>query len=73
MNEVIFTIQKCIDCPKSLFWKLGQHNDMYACMARSKFSGNCNIDIIPDYTKIPNWCPLLDQKNYIKKATGELV
>lgn len=40
---------------------------------KSKLTGDYNISIIQDYTKIPNWCPLLDQKNYIKKVTGELL
>lgn len=73
MNEVIFTIQKCIDCPESIFWKFGSHGNVYACMAKSKLTEDYNISIIQDYTKIPNWCPLLDQKNYIKKVTGKLV
>lgn len=73
MNEVIFTIQKCIDCPKSMFWKVSSLGDVYVCGARSKFAGNYNINVISDYTNIPNWCPLLDQKNYIKKVTGELL
>jgi hypothetical protein len=49
------------------------HMDIYACAAKSKFTGDYNISIIPDYTKIPNWCPLLNQKNYIMKVTGELL
>ena len=67
MNEVTFTISHCNDCPESLFWKFGPHGNVYVCGA------NDNISIIPDYTKIPNWCPLLNQKNYITKVTGELV
>ena len=44
MNEVIFTIQKCIDCPESMFWKVSSLGDVYVCGARSKFSGNYNIN-----------------------------
>lgn len=69
MNEVTFTISHCNDCPESLFCKFGLHGNVYVCGANE----NDNISIIPDYTKIPNWCPLLGQKNYIKKATGELL
>lgn len=55
------------------FEKFGPHENIYACAAKSKLTGDYNISIIQDYTKIPNWCPLLDQKNYIKKVTGELL
>lgn len=73
MNEVTFTISHCNDCPESLFWKFGPYGNIYTCMAKNKLTEDYNISIIPDYTKIPNWCPLLNQKNYITKVTGELV
>lgn len=75
MNEVTFTISHCNDCPESLFWKSELHNDTYVC---GKFSENTKINtikIVPIVSdnNIPYWCPLLGQKNYIKKATGELL
>ena len=73
MNEVTFTIQHCNDCPKSMFWKFGTHGNVYNCMAKSGDTGNYTMGIIPDFTKIPNWCPLLNNKNYIKGVTGEVV
>lgn len=73
MNEVTFTISHRNDCPESLFWKFGPNGNVYVCTAKSKLTGDYNISIIQDYTKIPNWCPLLNQKNYITKVTGELL
>lgn len=58
---------------KVYFGNLESHGNVYAYMAKSKLTGDYNISIIQDYTKIPNWCPLLGQKNYIKKVTGELL
>lgn len=73
MNEVTFTVQHYNDCPKSISWKFTEHGRVYACTAKSKYSGNSTIDIIKDFTSIPNWCPLLNKKNYIKNASGEIL
>jgi hypothetical protein len=44
----------------------GEHGRLYICIA------NDGMRKIKDFTSIPNWCPLLNKKNYIRKAAGEL-
>ena len=71
MNEVTFTIQHCNDCPKSFPCGYGEHGRIYACAANK--SENSMMQRIKDFTSIPNWCPLLNKKNYIKNTSGNIL
>lgn len=66
LNEVTFTVRHCNDCPESIPSGFGEHGRLYVCIA------NDGMRKIKDFTSIPNWCPLLNKKNYIRKAAGEL-
>lgn len=67
LNEVTFTVRHCNDCPESFPSGFGPYGQLYTCGA------NGQMKKIKDFTSIPNWCPLLNKKNYIRKATGELL
>lgn len=66
MNEVTFTVRHCNDCPESFPSGFGEHGRLYNCCY------NGQVRKIGDFTSIPNWCPLLNKTNYIRKASGEL-
>lgn len=66
LNEVTFTVRHCNDCPQSFPSGFGEHGRLYTCTIDGV------VRKIKDFTLIPNWCPLLNKKNYIRKAAGEL-
>lgn len=66
LNEVTFTVKHCNDCPQSFPSGFGEHGRLYTCTVDGV------VRKIKDFTLIPNWCPLLNKKNYIRKAAGEL-
>lgn len=66
LNEVTFTVRHCNDCPQSFPSGFGEHGRLYTCTVDGV------VRKIKDFTLIPNWCPLLNKKNYIRKAAGEL-